>query len=136
MSSDAKRRRIFAAVSITVLADKTGVSVHPCKGLTEAPSAKNGSARFAVTDFGNGIPEEDLPYIWDRYYTARNRKNKAIVSGLGLSIAKEILTAHQAEFGVESREQFRKAPNKTKRYVGKGFIRYVANPAYCVMYRS
>ncbi len=65
-------------------------------------TAKNGSARFAVTDFGNGIPKEDLPYIWERYYTARNRKNKVVVSGLGLSIAKEILTAHQAEFGVEN----------------------------------
>ena len=66
-------------------------------------SQKDGSARFAVTDFGKGITNEEIPYIWDRYYTARNRKNKAAVSGLGLSIAKEILTAHKAKFGVDTR---------------------------------
>lgn len=60
---------------------------------------KNG-IRFSVKDFGEGIPEAELPYIWEKYYTARNRKNKDIVSGLGLSIAKEILTAHKAQFGV------------------------------------
>ena len=68
-------------------------------------TATDGSARFAVTDFGKGIADEDLPYIWDRYYTARNRKNKAAVSGLGLSIAKEILTAHKAKFGVDGQNR-------------------------------
>ena len=63
---------------------------------------KNGSVRFEVTDYGEGIADEELPYVWDRYYTARSRKNKAIVSGLGLSIAKEILTAHRAKFGVDN----------------------------------
>ena len=66
-------------------------------------TGKNGSVRFEVTDYGKGIADEDLPYIWDRYYTSRNRKNKAVVSGLGLSIAKEILTAHRAKFGVDNK---------------------------------
>lgn len=60
--------------------------------------------RFAVQDFGAGIPDDEIPYIWDRYYTSRNRKNKAAVSGLGLSIAKEILTMHGMRFGVECTE--------------------------------
>lgn len=64
---------------------------------------KDGLARFEVTDYGKGIADEDIPYIWDRYYTARNRKNKAVVSGLGLSIAKEILIAHKAGFGVDNK---------------------------------
>ena len=66
-------------------------------------SVADGSARFEVTDYGKGIAVEDIPYIWDRYYTARNRKNKSVVSGLGLSIAKVILTAHRAEYGVDSK---------------------------------
>ena len=66
-------------------------------------TARDGSVRFAVTDYGKEIADEDIPYIWDRYYTARNRKNKAVVSGLGLSIAKVILTAHRAKFGVDSK---------------------------------
>ncbi len=66
-------------------------------------TAGDGSARFSVTDHGKGIADEEIPYIWDRYYTARNRKNKAVVSGLGLSIAKEILMAHGAGFGVDNK---------------------------------
>ena len=62
-----------------------------------------GRARLEVTDYGKGIADAELPYIWDRYYTARNRKNKGAVSGLGLSIAKEILIAHDAAFGVDNK---------------------------------
>lgn len=65
---------------------------------------ENSRVRFSVKDFGSGIPETELPYIWDKYYTARNRKNKNTVSGLGLSIAKEILTAHEVQFGVSCAE--------------------------------
>lgn len=67
-------------------------------------SAKNNSIRFSVKDFGSGIPEAEIPYIWEKYYTARNRKNKDTVSGLGLSIAKEILSVHKAQFGVMCEE--------------------------------
>ncbi len=73
------------------------------KKINVSLTVTDGSVRFAVTDYGKGIADEDVPYIWDRYYTARNRKNKAAVSGLGLSIAKEILTAHGAKFGVDSK---------------------------------
>ncbi len=73
------------------------------KKIKASLTAKDGSARFSVTDYVKGIADEDIPYIWDRYYTSRSRKNKAVVSGLGLSIAKEILTAHRAKFGVDNR---------------------------------
>ncbi len=75
------------------------------KKINVSLTAVDGSARFEVTDYGRGITDEELPYIWDRYYTARNRKNKTVVSGLGLSIAKEILTAHGAKFGVDNRNK-------------------------------
>jgi len=54
-----------------------------------------------VQDFGEGIPREQLGQIWDRYFTARQRRSKG-TSGLGLSIAKEVLLKHNADFGVES----------------------------------
>lgn len=54
-----------------------------------------------VQDFGDGIPKEQLSQIWDRYFTARQRRSQG-TSGLGLSIAKEILEKHNADFGVES----------------------------------
>jgi signal transduction histidine kinase len=55
-----------------------------------------------VEDKGEGISQEDMPYIWDRFYKAREAAAKNKGSGLGLAIVKSILEAHQANFGVES----------------------------------
>ena len=60
------------------------------------------SARAEVRDFGGGIPQEEIPHVWERYFTSRQRKSKREHSGLGLAISKEILLAHGAEFGVDS----------------------------------
>lgn len=59
--------------------------------------------RVEVIDHGEGIPEEKLAYIWDRYYRVDKEHRRAkIGTGLGLSIVKNILIAHSAEFGVSS----------------------------------
>ena len=61
------------------------------------------AVRIEVSDTGEGIKEEDLPYIWDRYYKVdRVHKRASVGSGLGLSIVKNILKLHSASFGVES----------------------------------
>jgi signal transduction histidine kinase len=54
-----------------------------------------------IEDYGEGIAQEDIPYIWDRFYKAGDSvKHKG--SGLGLSIVKSILEAHGFNFGVSS----------------------------------
>ncbi|MGN1004517.1 MAG: ATP-binding protein [Oscillospiraceae bacterium] len=60
------------------------------------------AVRTEVRDWGDGIPQEELPYVWERYFTARQRRRNQKGSGLGLAISKEILLAHHARFGVES----------------------------------
>lgn len=66
---------------------------------------KNGRVRISVTDFGKGISEEDIPYIWERYYKNTDRRLKKMQSmGLGLSIVKTFVTVHGGECGVESKE--------------------------------
>lgn len=61
------------------------------------------SVRFEVSDTGTGIQEEEIPYIWDRYYRAdKTTSKKSVGTGLGLAIVKGVLEAHQAIFGVES----------------------------------
>lgn len=61
--------------------------------------------KITVTDTGVGIPEEDLPYIFDAYYRAGNSaKSKKGNSGLGLAITKKIIELHGSEIKVESRE--------------------------------
>ncbi len=62
------------------------------------------SIRCEVTDKGQGIPEEELEHIWDRYYKSSfNHGRNTSGTGLGLSIVKEILLLHKARFGVVSR---------------------------------
>ena len=58
--------------------------------------------RVEIRDYGEGIPPEDIPRIWERYFTSKQRKSKREHSGLGLAISKEILLAHNAKFGVDS----------------------------------
>ena len=57
-----------------------------------------------VIDTGDGIPEEDLPLVWERYYKARDFHKRANMgTGLGLSIVRGILLLHNASFGVQSK---------------------------------
>lgn len=59
--------------------------------------------RISITDHGEGIPEDKLSYIWERYYKLdRQHRRPQLGSGLGLSIVKQILELHHAEFGVAS----------------------------------
>lgn len=61
------------------------------------------AVRVMIKDQGEGIPTEDIPYIWDRFYKAHAGESvKRKGSGLGLAIVKSILEAHEAEYGVES----------------------------------
>lgn len=56
-----------------------------------------------VQDHGVGIPEDELPHIWERYYKASSNMVRSTTgSGLGLSIVKEILSLHNANYGVDS----------------------------------
>ncbi|MDH5599464.1 MAG: tetratricopeptide repeat-containing sensor histidine kinase, partial [Cyclobacteriaceae bacterium] len=54
-----------------------------------------------VEDQGPGIPENDLPYIFDRFYRAQNQ-NDSPGTGLGLAIAKEIVVRHNGTLSVHS----------------------------------
>ena len=57
-----------------------------------------------VIDTGDGISEEDLPLVWERYYKAHDFHKRANMgTGLGLSIVRGILLLHGASFGVQSR---------------------------------
>ena len=55
----------------------------------------NDSVKIEIIDTGDGINEEEIPYIWDRYYKAKgNHKRAKIGTGLGLAIVKNILQLH------------------------------------------
>lgn len=64
--------------------------------------------QVVISDSGSGIPEEDLPFVFERFYKAdksrtRNKEKKG--TGLGLAIAKNIIVGHQGTINVKSKLQ-------------------------------
>jgi two-component system OmpR family sensor kinase len=61
------------------------------------------SVQVSVTDTGPGIPPEDLPHVFDRFWrTDRSRSREHGGSGLGLAIARQLVQAQGGQIGVES----------------------------------
>jgi two-component system, OmpR family, phosphate regulon sensor histidine kinase PhoR len=61
-------------------------------------------AMVSVSDSGRGIPQDDLPRVFDRFYRVeRSRSREAGGTGLGLAIAKHIVEAHGGRIAVASR---------------------------------
>lgn len=61
--------------------------------------------KVEIKDTGKGISEEDLKYIWDKYYKI-DKKYKRVTygTGLGLSIVKNVFILHNYKYGVESKK--------------------------------
>lgn len=62
----------------------------------------NGKFEVAITNTGKGIPQDQLPHIFDRYFMLDKEKHGIDGSGLGLAIVKKIIDIHEAEISVES----------------------------------
>lgn len=59
--------------------------------------------RVSVQDTGRGIPPQDIPYIWERFYKvdkAHSREDSG--TGLGLAIARQLIEMHQGKLAVTS----------------------------------
>lgn len=67
-------------------------------------SVNNNLVCIEVIDHGAGIEENNLEYIWDRYYKVDKEHKRAVVgTGLGLSIVKNILNIYDVNYGVNSK---------------------------------
>ena len=60
--------------------------------------------KINVSDNGMGIPEKDLPHVFEKFYRAENASSEAIGgTGLGLAIVKYIVESHKGRISVESK---------------------------------
>lgn len=66
---------------------------------------QRGRVVVCITDDGVGIPKEDLPYVFERFYKGSQRCNET-GSGLGLAIAKETLAAIKEKIWIQSGEEW------------------------------
>ena len=66
---------------------------------------REGKALFSVLDRGEGIREEDMPHLFERFYTTRGKSADAARGiGLGLSICDAIATAHGGHIHAHNRD--------------------------------
>ena len=72
------------------------------RGLTE----KRDYLKVAVTYIGGGVPSEDLPKVFDRFYQGQKiQEGTKLVIGLGLSVTKEIIEGHQGFIEAENKPE-------------------------------
>jgi signal transduction histidine kinase len=80
---------------------------HTPKGgaINVAASQKGKSVEVSISDTGEGIPAEDLPHIFERFYRVDKSRARATGgSGLGLTIAKRLIEAHGGTITVQSKQ--------------------------------
>lgn len=71
--------------------------------VTVSCTSKDGNIRFEVADTGIGIPEESVPFIFDRFYRVDKSRNRdSGGSGLGLSIVKAVVESLGGTVSVDS----------------------------------
>lgn len=94
--------RLEQAISSIV---HNAVKFSPLGGkLTLSVESDEHGCRLTASDAGIGIPEEDLPHIFDRFFRASNATASAIGGmGLGLSLVKQVVAEHQGTIDVRSR---------------------------------
>ncbi len=74
------------------------------KRVLVSQTVQDGRVTIAVEDSGEGIAQQDLPYVWERYYKVDTVHKRPVAgTGLGLSIVKSILQQHpHVDYGVRS----------------------------------
>lgn len=82
-----------------------GIQYTPAGGKVVVSGRANGTTvSFTVADTGIGIPPADLPRVFERFYRVDKARSRATgATGLGLSIVKHIVDAHNGKVSVDSK---------------------------------
>jgi signal transduction histidine kinase len=82
------------------LVDNAGKFTPAGGTITVSADGDQGAVRFCVSDTGSGLSPELVPHLFDRFWQAKRTDRRGI--GLGLSIVKALVEAHDGQIGVES----------------------------------
>lgn len=116
---------------MTILVDNALKYSPPSSKVRVTLARRGKKARLEVTNAGKGIPPEDLPHIFDRFYRVDESRSSSEKSGfgLGLSLAKKIVEMHGGDLSVSSEPDKKttfsvslplyEAPSKRKRKQSK-----------------
>ena len=76
------------------------------QGMVQAKfQEKEGRLKISIFNTGKTIPEEDLEYVFEKFYQSKNQNlRKPIGSGLGLAICRRIIEAHGGEITAKNKE--------------------------------
>ncbi|MBQ7027456.1 MAG: HAMP domain-containing histidine kinase [Ruminococcus sp.] len=66
-------------------------------------NTSDGGVLIEIEDTGEGIDEDKIKLIFDKYYRSENHKREVVGTGLGLSIVKAVLKLHNYDYGVRSK---------------------------------
>ncbi len=96
------KERLYQAIENLI---ENAIRHNPSKTLIKIYYQKqNSTLRIFVEDNGIGIPDEDLPRIFERFYRVnKERSRESGGTGLGLAIVKHIIEAHDSKIYVESK---------------------------------
>lgn len=90
---------------LTNLLDNAVKFSEPGSELRLSIRSASGKVRVSVTNHGAAIPQDDLPYIFDRFYKAdRSRSRDRTGLGLGLFLVRSIINAHNEDITVTSED--------------------------------
>lgn len=88
---------------LVILLDNAALHSQPGAPVSVHAQRRNDWIEIAVADKGSGIPADDIPHVFERFYRAdASRSSRRGGSGLGLPIALAIVNAHGGSIGVES----------------------------------
>ena len=91
---------------LVILLDNAVKYSPPKSKISIAAKAIDGKVRIEIKDNGIGIAEEDLPLVFDRFYRGTKSRSKEKVTGygLGLAMAKEIVSLHSGAIVIKSKQ--------------------------------
>ncbi|MEM5775117.1 MAG: GAF domain-containing sensor histidine kinase, partial [Anaerolineaceae bacterium] len=84
------------------LLDNASKYTHPGGVISINSEVEDQQIILQFVDNGIGIPQMDLPFIFDKFYRASNSNHEMAGTGLGLSIVRSIVEQHQGRIWVES----------------------------------